>query len=128
LHLKISRNDVMFIGRFWYISLVACSRLRDAKHCQWTYNSSLDLKVEYDIWFVNGNPDYKQLNPFEHQFSFELHDVFEIYLALLVLNGFLLLVQIWAFKQYSHLLIWLLTGILALKVSHLPTQSVNVLE
>nr|QVK45727.1 G protein-coupled receptor [Proales similis] len=75
-------------ARFWYVSLVACSR--DTKTCRWNYLPDLNVSnastpidsyiIGYDIWLVNGNPDENHLNPFEHQFSYEMHDIIEIYL------------------------------------------------
>lgn len=102
--------------RFWYVSLVACHRSRQKKSCEWSFNSSLDLAIDYDIWFVNGNPASKHLNPLEHQFSYELHDVLEIYLAFLVMNALLLGLQIWVFRNQRHVLLWMLTAILTMEV------------
>lgn len=108
-----------YIFRFWYISLVSCSRGRPKKQkqCSWSHNTSLNLEMDYDIWFVNGDPNTKHMNPFEHQFSYELHDVLEIYLTFLVLNGFLLTIQVWVFRQQRHVLIYMLTAILTMEVS-----------
>ena len=98
------------------MSFVACHRSREKDECQWSYNNSLDISVDYDIWFVNGDPASKHMNPFEHQFSYELHDVLEIYLAFFILNTLLLAVQVWVFRSKKHVLLWLLTAILVLEV------------
>ena len=105
-------------SRFWYISLVSCSRPRPhkAKECSWSYNTSLDLQLKYDIWLVNGDPNTKHMNPFEHQFSYEMHDVLEIYLTFLVLNAFLLVIQVWVFRAQRHALIFMLTAMITIEV------------
>lgn len=54
----------------------------------------------YDIWLVNGNPSAKSNNRFEHQFSYELHDVFEIYLSSFMIYLFILPFII--FRLYLH--------------------------
>lgn len=36
--------------------------------------------VYYDIWLVNGDPSSSHNKRLEHQFSYEHHDIFEIYL------------------------------------------------
>lgn len=84
-------------ARFWYISLNSCNRDTQSKgpgKCEWndvgdaTRNNSLVTNpvytIAYDIWVVNGNPDYKTQNHFEHQYTYELHDIFEIYLTSLI--------------------------------------------
>ncbi|VEL30756.1 unnamed protein product [Protopolystoma xenopodis] len=38
--------------------------------------------ISYDIWLVNGLPDLKTYNKFEHQFSFEDHDTLELFLVI----------------------------------------------
>ena len=58
---------------------------------------------------MNGDPDSKHLNPFEHQFSFEMHDVFEIYLIFSLLYALILGVWIYAFKQQLHPITKILT-------------------
>ena len=67
------------------------------------------MELQYDIWLVNGDPDSKHLNPFEHQFSFEMHDVFEIYLIFSLLYALILGVWIYAFKQQLHPITKILT-------------------
>lgn len=114
-------NMLLFCYRFWYISLVACHRPR-GQQCHWSYNSSIDLEVDYDIWFVNGNPENKHQNPFEHQFSFEMHDVLEIYLAFFLLNLFLLGVQLVVFRKTKHMLLRLITIVIALEVRSLKDK------
>ncbi len=87
------------------MSLVSCfHNATTAEHCTWDFNPSQDIEIEYDIWLVNGNPFTKHVNPFEHQFSFELHDVFEIYLAFFVVYTFLVPIQLYALSQQKHTL------------------------
>ena len=47
------------------------------------------MRLRYDIWMVNGLPRLRDYYRFEHQFSFESHDIFEIYLTFGVLYFFL---------------------------------------
>lgn len=56
------------------------------------------------------------MNPFEHQFSYEMHDVLEIYLTFLVLNVFLLIVQVWVFRSQRHVLLFVLTAMITVEV------------
>lgn len=71
------------------------------------------MEIEYDIWLVNGDPASKHLNPFEHQFSFEMHDVFEIYAIFSVLYIPTIIVWIYAYKRQVHLLTMLVTTCIA---------------
>lgn len=116
--------------RFWYISLVSCVRDK----CIWDYlmdrasssttsittspsNTSATIKrgsveetsldsytISYDIWLVNGSPDSKSRNPFEHQFTYELHDVFEIYLCSFLIYMFILPFIIYRLHHHFHYL------------------------
>ena len=67
------------------------------------------IDIDYDIWLVNGDPASKHLNPFEHQFSFEMHDVFEIYAIFTVLYIPTIIVWVYAYKQQVHLLTKMVT-------------------
>lgn len=87
--------------------MVACHR--ETEHCKWVTNKSVNAEINYDIWLVNGDPASKHLNPFEHQFSFEMHDVFEIYALFSVLYLITLPVWIYAYKQQVHPITKLLT-------------------
>ena len=96
--------------RFWYASFVACHQNSTTQGmCTWTHNDNQSIEVDYDIWLVNGNPFTKHFNPFEHQFSFEHHDVFEIYLTFFMLYTFLVPLQIYAFTKEKHMLPLILT-------------------
>ncbi|GAB1604298.1 uncharacterized protein LOC115219095 [Argonauta hians] len=89
--------------RFWYLSLAACHRNHGhnkSVECQWMQTSD-DIEIAYDIWLVNGHPSMKHINPFEHQFSFELHDVAEIYLIALLLYCILLGVWLRAYNKLT---------------------------
>lgn len=70
------------------------------------------IEINYDIWVVNGNPSSKGLNPFEHQFSFELHDVFEIHLVAFLVCSLLLLLWVYALIKQKHLITKLLTVVI----------------
>ncbi|XP_013067214.2 uncharacterized protein LOC106055487 [Biomphalaria glabrata] len=97
--------------RFWYLSFVSCYRdIQGKKKCEWQSSHDSDLTLKYDIWLVNGNPSVKGLNPFEHQFSFELHDVFEIYLIAFLICSIIFLLWLYAFSKQRHLITWLFTS------------------
>ena len=82
----------------------------NASTCFWSYgDDDRAIDIDYDIWFVNGNPEKKHVNPFEHQFSFELHDVFELYLIFFIAYLFLLPVQFYALSIQRHAIPLLLT-------------------
>ncbi|VDN45582.1 unnamed protein product [Dibothriocephalus latus] len=49
----------------------------------------LPTTINYDIWLVNGVPSLQDYYRFEHQFSFEDHDIFEMYLVFCLLYFFL---------------------------------------
>ena len=67
------------------------------------------MQIDYDIWLVNGDPQRKNFNPFEHQFSFEMHDIVEIYLTFFILYSFLVPIQMYAFRKQDHVIPKLLT-------------------
>ena len=90
------------------MSIVSCTRNISHKVCEWVHNEE-DHLLDFDIWIVNGNPNMKHINPFEHQFSFELHDVVEIYLTFFALYCILVPVQSYALFQQRHPLPLLLT-------------------
>ena len=96
--------------RFWYLSIVSCSRDRTHNQCQWMPRAMKEvLTIQYDIWIVNGNPSSKSLNPFEHQFSFEFHDVFEIHLVSFLVLSLILFLWMYAFLRQKHIITKLLT-------------------
>ncbi|XP_050404365.2 uncharacterized protein LOC126820431 [Patella vulgata] len=97
--------------RFWFLSLVSCHLDTDGikPSCQWHDTSTDDVIIHYDIWLVNGNPELKHYNPFEHQFSFELHDVFEIHVTALVICCIILPMWLYAFFKQKHRITKILT-------------------
>nr|CDS29727.1 hypothetical protein HmN_000247200 [Hymenolepis microstoma] len=131
--------------RFWYLSLIAC--YRNLTTCQWetsalprpnqmsegsdTTNAlrlpqNMPMRMRYDIWMVNGVPRLQDYYRFEHQFSFEYHDIFEIYLtfgALYLLLGVILHIKYkgeyepLACLLFAH--IWLSFVAATLRASHL---------
>lgn len=86
--------------RFWYISLVACYRDLSS-NCTWKPFEE-DIKFDYDIWLVNGNPYSKNQNPLEYQFSFDSQDTVEIYLVFLACYMFLTPLQVYAVLRQKH--------------------------
>lgn len=105
-------------ARFWYISLVACVR----DQCEWKYLNDLNnhkseyttgspsinnlpnpsYTVAYDIWLVNGSPTKAYKNHFEHQFTYENHDIFEIYLSSFMIYLFILPFIIYRLRKHFH--------------------------
>ncbi|CAL1527571.1 unnamed protein product [Lymnaea stagnalis] len=97
--------------RFWYLSLVSCYRDTSGRKCEWHSSKDSEITINYDIWLVNGNPSVKGLNPFEHQFSFELHDVFEIHLIAFTSCVIIFLLWIYAFtSNQRHIITCLFTA------------------
>ena len=79
-------------ARFWFLSMVACHRVSS---CRWEISlQERPTKIRYSVWLVNGSPEAKHLNPFEHQFSFDEQDVIEIYLSFLLAYIVLLPIQV----------------------------------
>ena len=100
---------------FWYVSMVGCSRnSSDPESCFWRKESSTGA-IKYNIWLVNGHPNLKHMNPFEHQFSFEMHDIFEMYAAFFFIYCLLVPVQLYALSKQRHLLPMLLTVCMCLE-------------
>lgn len=118
--------------RFWYLSFVACGRDTSKRKCEWQSNKDLDLTIDYDIWLVNGDPSMKGLNPFEHHFSFEFHNVFEIHLIAGIVCIAIFLLWLYAFSSQRHLTTTLFTVCLCgqifsilLTLTHVCIYAVN---
>lgn len=113
--------------RFWYVSLAAC--VRDA--CEWTdlytgLNKAFNLsttsqpcsyKIAYDIWLVNGNPNSSTRKQFEYQFSYELHDIFTIYLCSFVIYLCILPLIVYRVRKHFHKLYLQLLIYVAIELS-----------
>jgi len=117
-------KTILFTFRFWYLSLVACQRSRS---CKWKEIRNMDIEVEYDIWMVNGDPASKHLNPFEHQFSFEMHDVFEIYAIFFVVYIPTLIVWLYAYFKQIHRITKMLTGCIVTELTGITFNFLHVL-
>ncbi|VDL95758.1 unnamed protein product [Schistocephalus solidus] len=67
----------------------------------------LPVTVNYDIWLVNGVPSLQDYYRFEHQFSFEDHDIFEMYLVFCLLYFFLAVIfhvsRTFLYHVFDHL-------------------------
>lgn len=85
--------------RFWYISMVAC--YRDPKTCKWKHLDE-EAEIDYDIWFVNGNPNVSGNNPVLYQFSFDQQDTVELYLVFFLCYVVLVPLQLYAALQQRH--------------------------
>lgn len=103
--------------RFWYLSIVACSR----DNCKWKDLGSMigsnhssnegqspSYTIAYDIWLVNGNPKSDRNFLFQHQFSYELQDVFVIYLCSFLIYFFIFPFIVYRIKNHFHHLYFLL--------------------
>lgn len=96
--------------------MVACYRNTTANNCSWV-RSSQNLELDYDIWLVNGDPASKHQNPFEHQFSFEDHDIVESYAVFFAL--YLIIIPIWlyAYFKQKHTITKILTASICLELT-----------
>ena len=122
------RYTFVYYFRFWYASLVSCYLNSSIpEHCSWDINPQ-DVEIQYDIWFVNGNPFTKHVNPFEHQFSFELHDVFEIYLAFFIVYTFLVPIQLYALSRQKHTLPLILTTCMTMEYIGIVFNFVHIFK
>ncbi|RNA41211.1 transmembrane protein -like [Brachionus plicatilis] len=103
--------------RFWYLSLVACVR----DDCKWKDLGSMigneksvnggknpSYTIAYDIWLVNGNPKSDHKSLFGYQFTYELQDVFEIYLCSFLIYFFIFPFIVHRIKNHFHYLYLLL--------------------
>ncbi len=115
--------------RYWYISMVSCYRIPSGdQRCNWTYDTNQNVTLDYDVWLVNGPPHMKHINPFEHQFSFEHHDIFEVYLAFFIAYCFLVPVQLYALSKQKHLLPFLLTICMSTEFVGVTFNLIHVLK
>ncbi|CAG2257519.1 unnamed protein product [Mytilus edulis] len=102
--------------RFWYLSMVACYRNTTANNCSWV-RSSQNLELDYDIWLVNGDPASKHQNPFEHQFSFEDHDIVESYAVFFALYLIIIFIWLYAYFKQKHTITKILTASICLELT-----------
>lgn len=116
---------VLFVDRFWYISVVACYR---DENCTWRYfdanklraaspdkstvaanksfnrrlTDNLDYEIKYDIHLVNGNPNQSTSNPFTFHFSVDQQNILEMNLIFLMVYLILVPMQIYAVRIQKH--------------------------
>uniref|UniRef100_A0A5K3FFD7 GpcrRhopsn4 domain-containing protein n=1 Tax=Mesocestoides corti TaxID=53468 RepID=A0A5K3FFD7_MESCO len=145
--------------RFWYLSLIACYRNmttcewetsalphpgavgppinKEGNSTEVTPVADLlggqqfvPAQMKYDIWMVNGVPRLRDYYRFEHQFSFEYHDIFEINLTFGVLYLFLGIILHIKYKgEYEPLAcllfthIWLYVAAATLHAIHLAAYA-----
>lgn len=64
--------------------------------------------IHYDIWLVNGAPSSRSNNRFEHQFSYEHHDIVEIYIYSFIIYLFILPFILYRLRSHFHYLYLLL--------------------
>lgn len=105
--------------RFWYLSLVSCVR----HNCTWRDLGSMSTidytkkngsqeeiddppsyTIAYDIWLVNGHPNSEQKSFLEHQYTYELQDIFEIYLCSFLIYFFILPFIVYRLRKHFHYL------------------------
>ena len=104
-------------AKFLYLSIVACER--DNETCSWfssSEESSNDYEISYSIYLTNGHPNVKSLNRFEHQFTYELHDVFEIYLFSMLIYLFILPFIAYRLYYNFHFFYLLLASYVAIEI------------
>lgn len=111
-------------AKFLYLSIVACER--DNLTCSWygsidesEFNSKNDInyEIDYSIYLTNGNPNLQSFNRFEHHFTYELHDIFEIYLITLVIYLLILPFVIYRVCKYYHHLYLILLVYISIEVA-----------
>lgn len=118
----------LVLFRFWYISMVACYHNESHPSSCWWAHQNQDVLIDYDIWLVNGNPFTKHVNPFEHQFSFEYHDVFEIYLAFFIVYTLLFPIQVYALSRQKHVLPLILTVTMCMEYTGIIFNFIHVFK
>lgn len=109
-------------AKFLYLSIVSCER--DNNTCNWHSSSNRDddedlldnYEISYSIYLTNGHPNVKSLNRFEHQFTYELHDVFEIYLCSMFIYLFILPFVAYRLYYNFHFFYLLLTSYVAIEI------------
>lgn len=99
----------------------------DVNTCHWQHQQQ-PLSIDYDIWLVNGHPFTKHVNPFEHQFSFEQHDVFEIHVTFLFLCSILIPLWLYAYRKQRHRLTQLFTACILLETAGILCNFVHTLK
>lgn len=110
--------------RFWYLSLVACSRNAS---CEWEHMKQPST-MRYDLTIVNGKPNAGNLNPFEYHFSFDKQDTVEIYLVCVVFYGFVLVpLQVYAACRQIHPITRLFTATLIVQLAGLLFDTLHLL-
>ncbi len=115
-------------SRFWYVSLVACRR--DPQTCQWEPVEE-HYELDYDIWLVNGNPATSgggmavAGKMFRHQYSYDIQEIFCLYIFLLVVYVVLIAVQASANRRQNHPITRLLAGQLAVEFAAIAIAVVH---
>ncbi|VDO93488.1 unnamed protein product [Soboliphyme baturini] len=98
--------------RFWYLLFVDCYL---NSTCRWVRNRDRP-SLRYDIWLVNGHPNWSSQNPFEHQFSVDQQDLFEICLVAVVIYIIVTILQAKAFNERRRLIDAMLLLVVLFKV------------
>lgn len=101
-------KNIIFIFRFWYVSIVAC--YRDQASCTWHHfdpkkfsnSSKRNYDIDYDIQLVNGNPDQSYSSRFSYHFSFEQQNILEMNLIFFAVYLFLVPMQMYAVRIQKH--------------------------
>ncbi|XP_025836717.1 transmembrane protein 145 [Agrilus planipennis] len=99
---------------FWFLSLVAC--YQNETTCEWEDFSRKDLhyELEYDIWLVNGNPNFSSINDLTYQFSFDHQNTIEFYILFWLVYMVLVPLQLYAVRIQKHPVTRLFTASLLL--------------
>lgn len=106
-------------ARFWYVLLLTCYL---DQNCSWTsHNRSINLSLDYDLFLVNGHPNYRvSMNLIDRwHFSNDDEDLASMSLVALLANILLLGLEIRAYNLQSTERGQFLLLILALQVLRL---------
>ena len=72
--------------QFYYAILSSCIALSD---CNWTKSTS-EGSIDYDVWFVSGDPNATKHDAFTYQFSFHEHGILIVLIIIIILYVILL--------------------------------------
>jgi hypothetical protein len=99
-------------AKFLYLSIVACER--DNSTCSWYSSIDIDYEITYSIYLTNGHPSVK--SQFKHHFTYELFDVFEIYLCSMLVYIFILPFILYRLHKHFHLFYLLLSSYIVIEI------------
>lgn len=93
--------------------MVSC--YRNETSCEWEHYEPLKpFEINYDIWFVNGNPNASSFSTLNYQFSFDRQNTLELYLIFWLCYIVLVPLQLHAVRIQKHPVTKLFTASLLL--------------